>query len=219
MNAAIEGSSISRQEGLFLQELIREFNPKNTLEVGLGQGVSALFICEALARTAGTRHIVIDPYQYEPDIFGHNFEGAGIRNLEKAGYTEMVEFYPLPSYTILPKLHAEGRKIDFAFIDGWHTFDYALVDFFHIDKLLNVGGVVCFDDTGFLSVRKACRYIVTNRSYKVYKTCGSDQLSWKRRLLNRFIKLTDAKLGLSGSCIAFRKEAEDKRIWNHHKPF
>jgi len=44
---------------------------------------------------------------------------------------------------------AQGERIDFAFIDGAHTFDHVLVDFFYIDRMLNVGGIVAFDDVGF----------------------------------------------------------------------
>jgi len=39
---------------------------------------------------------------------------------------------------------ARGVKIDFAFVDGWHTFDYTLIDFFYIDKILRSGGLVSF---------------------------------------------------------------------------
>jgi hypothetical protein len=28
-----------------------------------------------------------------------------------------------------------GVQVDFAFMDGWHTFDYTLLDFFYTDKL------------------------------------------------------------------------------------
>jgi hypothetical protein len=58
----------------------------------------------------------------------------------------MIELHEAPSFQVLPKLQADGLRIDFAFIDGCHTFDYAMVDFFYIDKMLRVGGVVVFDD-------------------------------------------------------------------------
>ena len=53
---------------------------------------------------------------------------------------------------------AQGERIDFAFIDGAHTFDHALVDFFYIDRMLNVGGIVAFDDLGFPCIEKVCRF-------------------------------------------------------------
>ena len=68
---------------------------------------------------------------------------------------------------MLPELKKNGTKIDFAFIDGWHTFDHALVDFFYIDSLLNTGGIIVFDDVGYASIKRLCHFIVTNRAYEV----------------------------------------------------
>lgn len=229
-------STISYASGIFLQELIRELKPKNSLEVGLGYGASALFICEALGPNTGSRHVAIDPYQYAPDFLGKTFEGIGMLNLERAGHAGMVEFLSLPSSQALPQLVAQGRKFEFAFIDGWHTFDHALVDFFYIDQLLEIGGIVCFDDANWPSLRKVCRYIAANRAYTVYKTHEPEEMSLKRRALQglvrflrpfkqqlRFLKseilAPDSGLGLSGLCIAFRKHADDRRHWAAHNEF
>src|SRR5712692_10952216 len=115
-------SAISADEGQALDRLIRRYKPRTTLEVGLAHGVSALFICDALADIGGERHIVIDPGQ-------HAWEGLGLLNLERAGYSGLVEYHNELSHRALPALHAAGRRVDFAFIDGWHTFDYVMVDF------------------------------------------------------------------------------------------
>src|SRR5262249_25699710 len=122
-------SAISRDEGEALDRLIRAHKPRITLEVGLAHGVSAMFICDALAEVGGGRHIVIDPGQ-------RAWDGLGLLNLERAGHASLVEYHNDLSHRVLPALHAAGRRIDFAFIDGWHTFDYVLVDFFYVDLLL-----------------------------------------------------------------------------------
>ena len=228
-------STISREEGLFLQELINECKPKQTLEVGLGYGISSLFICEALEKTPTTKHIVIDPNQFE-DPKGYPFEGIGLINLKKAGFFDLIEFHNEVSYLVLPKLIKESRVLDFAFIDGWHTFDYALVDFFLIDKLLKVGGLLVIDDADWQSIRKLCRYIVTNHAYSVFRCLGNERISIKRRILVNFVKyshflnnklrflkpeilISDSQLGLRGSCIAFQKKAVDNRRWDFHSNF
>ena len=41
-----------------------------------------------------------------------------------------------------------------------------LVDFFLIDKLLRIGGIVVFDDLGLPSIRSVCRYVLSNLHYK-----------------------------------------------------
>jgi predicted O-methyltransferase YrrM len=75
------------------------------------------------------------------------FDGLGLANLDRAGYARLVEFHDEPSYRALPALEAAGQRIEFAFIDGWHTFDYVMVDFFYVDRMLRVGGIVVLDDT------------------------------------------------------------------------
>ena len=52
-----------------------------------------------------------------------------------------------------------------AYIDGWHTFDYVALDVFFIDKMLDVGGIVGFNDCGWPAVRKALRYLTTHRRF------------------------------------------------------
>lgn len=221
-------SSVSLPEGQLLQKFVREVNPTVSLEVGLAYGVSALFICDALNLRDGSRHIVIDPNQN-----GDSWEGIGIANLRRAGYGDIVRLIEAPSYRALAQLEASGQCIDFAFIDGWHTFDFTLVDFFFIDLMLKVGGVVAFDDAAWPAVRRVCRFVKTNLAYSVL---GADTTeynpSMKRRVAEHlparraFSKLLrpdivdpDISVGLAGNCIAFRKEADDRRGENHFVEF
>jgi predicted O-methyltransferase YrrM len=211
-------STVSGDEGEFLTRLIAQRKPKVSLEVGLAFGISALFICEAMQEASkAPRHIVIDPAQNAPA----HWQGAGLANLERAGYRNLVEFIEKPSQIALPELVAAGTRIDFAFIDGEHTFDHALVDFFFIDQLMNAGGVVVFDDTGWPSLRKLTRFVALNRSYKVIGHVGSDDSPRTRRLQERSSESlrTDERLGLVGECIAFEKQLDDTRRFDHFVDF
>lgn len=211
-------SSVSIEEGELLSRLIAERKPKISLEVGLAFGISALFICDALKKSSLVpRHIVIDPEQNS----ARYWQGIGLGNLERAGYRQFVQFIEKPSQIAMPELIASGTKIDFAFIDGAHTFDHALLDFFLIDQLLNVGGVIVFDDTGWPSVRKVVRFVASNRSYKVIEHVGSDEGPKCRGLRDRWPEETqaDRQLGLQGECIAFEKQADDSRRWDHFVDF
>jgi predicted O-methyltransferase YrrM len=227
-NGTVElNSSIPTSEGELLQKLIREIDPTITLEVGLAYGISALFICDALYLRNGTQHIVIDPHQRT------SWEGIGIANLHRAGYGDIVRFFEAPSYRALAELEKAGQRVDFAFIDGWHTFDFTLVDFFFIDRILNVGGIVVFDDTDWSAIRKVCRFVKTNLAYSVHGVDGRDpQASFKSRIVKRllcrqqFLKylrpevvVPDQTIGVRGFCIAFRKEADDSRRWDHFVDF
>lgn len=226
-NSAVKvHSSISTSEGEFLQKLVRQVNPTVSLEVGLAYGISALFICDALK--PGSQHIVIDPHQN-----GDSWDGIGIRNLRRAGYSEMVRLIEAPSYRALPQLEASGQRIDFAFIDGWHTFDFTLVDFFFIDRMLKIEGIVAFDDADWPAIRRVCRFVRTNLAYSVLGADDSDyRPSMKRRLAEHLpgkrilrkllrpdIAVPARSIGLAGNCIAFRKEAEDGRDVDHFVDF
>jgi predicted O-methyltransferase YrrM len=154
-------SNVTEAEGAYLQSIIRAIRPAASLEIGFAYGVSTLYICEALAEVGG-RHTVIDPQQSSA------WRAAGLSNLERAGFGAIVSVIEDPSYRALPQLEAEGRRFDFAFIDGVHTFDYALTDFFLVDKVLKPGGVVVFDDAPMPAIAKVIRYALTNLPYRVH---------------------------------------------------
>lgn len=218
-------SNITREEGDFLTEIISEIKPKVTLEVGLAYGISALFICQAIKKNPGTRHIIIDPSQ------NTDWGGLGLYSLKRAGCQEIIDFYEKPSQTVLPQLEANGVKVDFAFIDGWHSFDHTLVDFFYIDKLLNVGGVVAFDDSNWPSISKVIRFIIKNRSYKVFRFVPSTLpplrlgSSFKYQMFIRakaFLRKVGAfRMGIdpNSSCVALKKKDDDNRRWDFHRNF
>lgn len=220
--------------GDFLRTVVADVKPTASLEVGLAFGISAMFICDGLVRTPSTRHIVIDPGQLQEP-----FNGLGLHNLEKAGYKEIIDFRQMSSHLALPKLEEEGCKVDFAFIDGIHSFDHTLVDFFHVDRILRVGGVVAFDDCYWASVRKVCRFVARNRAYSVFrysKQIAETHISIQHRLLEAIagriqkvrdvlkpdFLVPDVQLGLPHArCIAFRKESDDHRHWtgDEHQDF
>ncbi len=173
------------EEGNKLQELIEECNATSTLEIGTALGISSIFICEAIAKKPGAKHITMDPYQ---DSF---FKNNGLYNIEQAGYLDIVEFYNDFSYLVLPELVKKKVKVDFAFIDGYHTYDYAFIDFFFSDILLKAGGIMVIDDTIWTAVKKVAEYIATNRAYKLIypQPRNTGVHGWKHKLLVNGLKL------------------------------
>ena len=109
--------SIDEPIGLLLQKLIAEKRPSVTMEIGLAYGLSTLFICEALASVGGKRHIAIDAFQ--SSIWG----GIGLHHVRTAGYGNLLELREELSQDALPRLVAEGVKVDLAYIDGTHMVE------------------------------------------------------------------------------------------------
>jgi predicted O-methyltransferase YrrM len=235
--------NISDSEGTALQRLIREVKPRVTLEIGMAYGISTLYICEALKDVGGERHIVIDPGPVE------GWLDAGLFNVERAGYASLLEFHNDSSHRVLPALEREGRRVGVAVIDGWHTFDYTFVDFFYVDRLLDVGGVVMFDDAEYYpAIRKVARYVATHRRYAALANEPVRKATTSRAMFNRLtgvlrsralsrlsrhlirpdVLQPDATLGLPlDNYIAFRKLGDDvlgngsegTRGWNQHIDF
>lgn len=140
-----------------LYKLLRERQPKSVLEVGMAYGLSSLAIACALEGREA-RFISIDPFQHT------QWSGVGVANVARIGVPhELVQDF---SHVALPRLLAEGLRLDFGYIDGNHTFEAVLVDFFYIDKMLEVGGLVAFNDAGWPAIHKVIKWLETNRKYR-----------------------------------------------------
>lgn len=159
-NARMSAVAIPAAEGLCLQRVFSATDVRKTLEIGCAYGLSAMFICNSFAgKTGRCRHTIIDPYQ--SSVFGRR----GIQNLEEAGLRDF-ELLEEPSELALPRLLAAGERFDAALIDGYHTFDQTLVDFYYINRLLRVGGYLAIDDCNLPAVNRAVRYMLTYPCYQ-----------------------------------------------------
>lgn len=228
-------SNVDQEEGKFINHLISSNNFKNTLEIGCAYGLSSMFICKSRINSTHCKHLIIDPNQ------STDWNNIGISNLKKCG----INFFELIEKTsdiALPELVSKKEQIDFCFIDGWHSFDQTLIDFFYCDKLIPVNGIIAIDDVQLPSVQKVIRFITSNLT--TYKIIGSvSRPIYPRRkianlmkaLLNLVFKLVgkkiqheflsssiyqnDKSIHLNSSLIAFQKIANDKRTWYHFAQF
>ena len=164
--------AVPAAEGEALRDLVIAEGATDTIEIGLGYGISALHICEGLltsGRSEG-RHTVIDPYQRT------RFDGIGLDLLERAGVADMVRHRPLPSEIVLPMLLDEDARFDLAFIDGNHRFDGVFVDLFFLGRLLRPGSVVFLDDHQLPGIRKATSFFVANLGWSMESVSEPDEL-------------------------------------------
>jgi SAM-dependent methyltransferase/predicted O-methyltransferase YrrM len=171
-----------------IARLVRSLGLTRTLETGMAYGLSTLAICGVHEERGEGAHIAIDPHQ------SSDWRGIGLLNLERDGLSGRARVIEARSDEALPRLREEGLRLDFALIDGLHLFDATLVDFFHVDRMLDVGGVVVFHDTWMPAVAQAVEYVRANRAYEE-------------------IEAGDAAM------VALRKTGEDDRAWDFHRDF
>lgn len=181
-------AGLPRPHAVEIARLVRELGLTSTLETGMAYGLSTLAICAEHERRGEGSHVAIDPHQTR------DWRGIGVLNLERAGLSARARVIEARSDEALPRLRDEGLRIDFALIDGLHLFDATLVDFFHADRMLDVGGVVVFHDTWMPAVAQAVAYVRANRAYEPIEP------------------------GESGMA-ALRKRADDDRAWDFHRDF
>jgi len=114
----------SLAEGQALRDWVTKEKATHTIEVGLGYGVSALFICEGLLINGdkNARHVVLDPHQ------ATRYKDCGLQFLEEAGVAHLVEYHAEESQIALPSFLSKDRHFDLAFIDGSHLFDAVFLD-------------------------------------------------------------------------------------------
>lgn len=199
-------SNIESLEGEILAAWIAARQPTRILEIGLAYGVSALFICDAIQALPGVNYYVVDPYQ------SSKWHGSGVRHLAEAGYEGVFTFVEEPSETCLPAMMNKGCSFDFAFIDGQHTFDHALIDFFYVNRMLEIGGAVIFDDAHLPSIQKLAAHIATYPCY----TPLALPLGFENHRTIRLRRMLAAPLT---RLIGFEKIADDERSWNWHCDF
>lgn len=130
--------------------------PMVAVEVGMAFGFSSLAILAGLPE--GGELISIDPFH---DHY-HRIGKTQVERSTRAGAHRLIEE---PNFLALPRLLEQGLTIDFAYIDGMHTFDYVALDAFYLDKMLRVGGVLVFNDCGFRSIHKFLKYFGKHRHY------------------------------------------------------
>lgn len=150
---------IQHAEALF--RTILEQRPQRAVEVGMACGGATLSILTAMESNGGQGTLIsIDPNQTT------GWQGVGVTSVARAGLAHRHRLIEDYDYFALPQLLSAGEQFEFAYIDGWHTFDYTLLDLFYIDRMLAVGGIVAFNDCGWPAVHKVIKFLLCHRRYE-----------------------------------------------------
>ena len=220
------GTSIAQCE--FVAGLVGEIKPVKSVEIGLAFGISTLYICEQLIRQEHREHIVCDPFQHD-----HVWQGAGLANLAIAGYGDIVRFVEESGDRVVARMALADERIQFCYIDADKRFDSNLVYFWWLDKVLDVGGVLVWDDCDWPSLRRLARLVASHPNYSVCAVHGSPRADWKQRawhwaaLVHRVGNVGriaadarhDRSLGIDHHCIAFRKISDRAIDWDWYPEF
>lgn len=152
-------SFLDAEAGEALYQHVKRQRPKVCVEVGMANAISTLSMLTALEENGEGRLISIDPNQ------STQWRDCGRAAVDRAGLSHRHEAIEKPDSLALPQLLGEGQTVDFGYIDGWHTFDYAMVDFWYLDKMAPAGAIIAFNDCGWPAVAKAIDFVLSHRRY------------------------------------------------------
>ena len=161
-----------------------------SIESGFGLGSTASVILSA-RHAAGRpfKHTVLDPF---------GLSGRGAEQVEKRlkeSFGEAFERIRKRSQFGMASLAEESAKTDLIFVDGDHSFDGIMADFYVADKLVSNGGFITLDDAAFPAIESVIRFVMSNRvDYEV------------------------AHLEIHNMSV-LRKVRKDQREWSHFEPF
>ena len=114
--------------------LFETYEPETVLEVGSGWGIFSGALLHTLTEAKVT---TIDKIEVKgrPDF-----------NANTAGFEDRIERIVGDSKGVLPKLKAEGRMFDWAFVDGSHSYEDAMHDMLYAWGMIKDGGYMLVDD-------------------------------------------------------------------------
>jgi predicted O-methyltransferase YrrM len=162
--------AVSGAEDEDLRDWVVRENAARTIEIGLGYGMSALFIGEGLiaGEHEAPTHLVIDPYQ------ATRFANLGLQFIDEAGLADLVEYHRQESQIVLPRLFAANQRFDLAFVDGNHRFERVFVDLFYLGHLVRPGGVIVIDDYQLPAIARAVSFFLANRRWTLESVSPED---------------------------------------------
>ena len=176
---------------LFLNEVLLS-NPKNFLEIGVFQGVTARNVCELLYKIHGInfKYIGVDIFEHDEKSNNEIVPNINFRNLLKQFYyryikkenpysliavkkllkkfEENVELLKGDSKKILPII--DLTKVDYVFIDGGHSYETVKRDLNNCKIVIENKGIVLCDDYDLSyapGVKEAIDEFVLTEQYNV----------------------------------------------------
>ena len=148
------------------ENYLKGFNPNKILEIGSFEGKSTVWFIEKYIDNDSKSITCIDPWlnynhnevslhTYGETSDDRDYDNVQIKdrflsNIRLTGKDSQVRVLHGFSHIELPKLNVNSDKFDLIFIDGNHTASFVLTDAIYSWWLLNDGGIIIFDDYGWV---------------------------------------------------------------------
>ena len=139
-------SSVGRA---FLYQLVRANRPGDVVEIGTYWGGTAEVIARALHANNFGHLYTCDPYGAE--------RCPAVMAQWAPALRKRVTFLPANSMALADYLKMREIRLDLAFIDGCHDFEYALFDVIACAHIMRPGGIVVLDNAEHPGVYSAFR--------------------------------------------------------------
>ena len=161
----------------YLTTLDQDSKTVNIVETGTARGFSALCMAKALSDAGCEGSIcTVDVLPHYKKMYWNcaadHTKGEQTRHDLLGDWTDLAERYIIfiQGYTkhILPKIALP--RINFAFLDGAHTYEDVMFEFNNISKRQKKGDIVVFDDyneKSFPGIVKAVKYISRGMKYDI----------------------------------------------------
>lgn len=147
------------------------------LEIGSFEGRSTRWLCGNILTAADAQIDCVDFFAPDP-VYG-DYHARFRKNT--AAYRDKIHEYPGASFDMLRQV--EG-PYDIVYVDGWHSAFGALADGVMTWPMLNVGGVMIFDDYLWLPPKLGKPKKPSGLSRRLTKLRGGD---WRREALQKQI--------------------------------
>ncbi|WP_298497695.1 class I SAM-dependent methyltransferase [uncultured Algibacter sp.] len=150
--------SISKQQGEYLQQLIKQNNFKNIVEFGTSFGISTLFLAQGVLETGG--HIITT------ELIETKAKKA-IENFKKAGVNELID---VRIGDALKTLNNHNDPIDLLLLDGWK--DLYLAIFQTLEHNFHNNSVIYVDNANMEEAKTFLKTISKNKKYQLQPQLG-----------------------------------------------
>ncbi|OYT33632.1 hypothetical protein B6U96_14980 [Archaeoglobales archaeon ex4484_92] len=135
-------------EGTLLYSIARHLSYNNILEIGSFKGRSTAFIAQGIRDSSNAFRYVfsVDPHYGIENIYPFSTRREFLSNMRMFGLLENVKCFSTRSDQFLMEYEDILKTIDFAFLDGDHSYKQVKLEFDIINKYFTPRNIVVFHD-------------------------------------------------------------------------